>query len=274
METKDVLEYLGIEAEDLDSFKEKFNSQYFTEEQVFKDPQKLGKFTSKTLSGVEHNAFKIAEGFGVQLNKDELKGKKTEEIFNAILETKETQHQNMIKELQEKATKGADEKYQTLQSDYEKMVGKVKDFEDMNKSLAQKVEATEKEWSSRVRDFKKSYLEKDLFGSIKYDPNIDPYKKKGFEAEVREKYKFDFDENDQPYVTDAEGKRIENPAKHGTFKTPQEVLDEVAKEAGVVAVAPQGGRPVGRVVQEAPKPSNGVPEQRPTGRRLNPRAMV
>lgn len=275
MEIKDVNEWLGIESEDLEDFKTKFKEKYFTEEEVLADKAKLGKFTSKTLSGVEANAFKIAKGYGVEVNKDEFKGKKTEEIINALFEAKEGQHQTFVEKMKADSKQGADEKFTKLNEEYEKALSKVSDLETLNQSTASKFDEAEKEWGNKIKTFKKDYFEKDLYSTFNYAPDLDPLKKKGWQSEMREKYRFDFDETDTAYVTDSEGKRIENPAKHGTFKSPLEVLKEEGEKAGVISVNPQAGKP-------APKPhvAQGTQQVTQLGsppevsrRRVNPRAM-
>jgi hypothetical protein len=277
MESKELLDYLGIEAEDLEGFKSKFSEKYFTEDQVFQDSSKLSKFTGRTIGKIQDTTLKMAKGFGVDVTKEDIKDKPLEEVFNHILEAKEDQHTNLMNDMKSQVAKGADDKYKSLQEEYEKALGKVKDYEGMNKELSGKIESTEKEWSGKLKTFKRNHLEKELFGGIDYAPEVDKYKRKGFESEIREKLRFDYDENDEPYVTDTEGNRIPDPKKHGTFKSPKQVLDEMAKEAGFTNVNPQGGKPVRREPQNPipQTPQAGVPQpQEKPRRRINPRAMV
>jgi len=274
MELKDVTSWLGIEAENLDEFKTKFKSEYFTEKEVFEDSSKLSRFTGKTLGSVTDNALKIAKGFGIDIPKDTVKDKKVEDIFNLILEKKEDMQQEHLSQAKELASKGADEKFQELQSQYEKAQSKIKDLEGLNKSTVEKYENELKGWSGKVREVKTNYAKTQLIDKLKFAPDLDPYKKKGFLAEFDEKYGIDLDDQDNLFVFDRKtGSRIEDPKKHGSFRDANDILQEEAVKAGVMSVNPQAGKPTN--TPPAPPVANQnnapafTPQQKPT-RKIHP----
>lgn len=281
MELKDIIGYLGIDGEidgkeiTLDQFKEKFKENYFTEEQVFQDKSILNKFTSKTLNSVEDNIMKVAKGYGVEFNKEDFKGKKTEEILDSLFKSHSGTHQEEVDKLKLDASKKGDDKYKSLNEDFTKAKAKITDLETLNKSTAEKLTLAEKTHSSDIMDFKKGYLKKEIFSDLKYTPDLDPMTKKGFISTMNEKYKLDFDEKGDSFITDFEGKRIENPEKHGTFLTPKEVYEKEGKEAKVISINPKAGEPVqGQAPpnEQAPPPANTPPLL--SKRRLNPKAYV
>lgn len=269
MELKEVTDYLGIEVETLDEFKEKFNSQYFTESQVFADKKKLALFTGKTLGSVTENAIKIAKGFGVELKKEDIKDKNIEDVINMSFEGMTGIHNEMLDKLKLDAGKKGDDKYNALKEDFDKATLKITDLETLNNSTATKLTEAEKNHVNAIVDFKKGFFKKDIFNNLPYSPDVDPLKKTGFITTMNEKYKFDFDEKGEPFITNMEGNRIENPKQHGTFKSPVDVLKEEGETLGVIAKNAQAGAPAG-----APATTARVqPSTAPT-RRLNPKAFV
>jgi len=281
MELKDITSWLDIEAESLEDFQNKFKEKYFTESEVFADPSKLSKFTGKTLGSVTDNAVKIAKSFGVEVPKESIKDKKIEDIFNLILEQKEDQHQKLVEETKGMVSKGADEKFQELQSQLEKAQSKAKDLENLNKSTVNKYEEELKGWSGKVRQVKTDYAKTQLFEKVKYAPDLDPYKKKGFIASFDEKYGIDLDDSDNLFIFDkATGSRMEDPKKHGSFREPLDILQEEAVKAGVMSVNPQAGKPTNTPPAPRNMPPNYTPQGVPPaptpiqGRKINPNAVV
>jgi len=60
MEGKELLDFLGIEATNIDEFKAQFGTKYYTEKQIHDDKALLGKFTGKTMTKIKQNILKDA----------------------------------------------------------------------------------------------------------------------------------------------------------------------------------------------------------------------
>lgn len=272
MEINDFTNYLGIEAEDMDTFKAKFKEKYFTVEEVHADRNRLNQVIGKTMGSMEDATLKLAKAHGVEIKKEDIKGKKIEEVFETVLSTREQTFKAQIDAEKQKALEGTDEKFKALNDSYEQSVMKNKDLEKLLDSTSKRFEKAEKEWNGKIKSVKKDSYVQNLISGVEYSPDLDPYKKKGFVSELKEKFVFDFDENDDPFVTDTNGNRIEDASKHGAFKTPKQVLDEFAKEAGVTSK----NKDAGRVVKPV-QPANGQvpnPQPAPVTRRIHPSAQV
>jgi hypothetical protein len=269
MEIKDVTSWLGIEADNIESFKEAFAKKYFTEDQVFKDKDILSKFTGKTLGKITNEVSKIAKAHGIEFEKSEIEGKPLEDIANHFFNKQADTFNAKIKELESSAGAGNDERLKEWQSKYEKLEGKWRDTESALKKTAEDYEGYKKTAGEQIKGVKLDYVKEQLWGSASFAPGTDALKIKGFKTEFNEKYKIDLDETGAPYIASIDGKRIQNPNKHSEFLAPQEVLSIEMEKAGLNIKNQQAGRPVFQA--QAPV----VTQQQPQGvppRKLSPRA--
>jgi len=85
----------------------------------------------------------------------------------------------------------------------------------------------------------------DLFKSLAFKKDITPLEQAGFTSVFENKYELQLDDKDEIFITDKTGNRIANPATHGAFKSPQDVLKEEAVANKVFALNPDGGTPKG-----------------------------
>jgi hypothetical protein len=80
--------------------------------------------------------------------------------------------------------------------------------------------------------------------STKLKSDMSVVERKGFEADIKE-FIIDFDEKENVFVKDKEGKRIPNPNKAGSFLSLEEALEAKANELGLIKKNNgQGGTPV------------------------------
>lgn len=271
MEIKDVANYLGIEADNIDAFKEQFSKKYFTEEQVFKDKDLHSKFTGKTLGNITRQISNIAKAQGLEFAKDEIEGKPVEEIVNFFFNKQADLFNDKYKDLEATSKGGNDEKIQEWQRKYEKLEGKYRDTENLLKSTSEQFEQFKGTASEQIKGVKLDYVKEQLWGSASFAPGTDALKVKGFKADFNEKYRIDLDENGSPFISDIAGKRIPNPNKHSEFLAPQDVLNLEMEKAGLKIKNPQAGQPVFRTNE--PVQVRQQPEGQPL-RKINPRAAV
>jgi hypothetical protein len=110
--------------------------------------------------------------------------------------------------------------------------------------------------------------------SIQYREGISSYEKKGFEAEIRSKYKPEFNEDGTYKVLGPDGSIVMNKTKAQTFATLDELAKQHAEEAKLIGGAPQAGTPVRKTVSTTTStPAQPGTPQTPAVRRTGPPVM-
>lgn len=281
MELKDVTSWLGIEAADQEKFKEEFSKKYHTIEGIVKDPELLKKVTGNTLGNIHTAINRIGKAHGVEFTKSEINDKPVEEIVDLFLKKKDEFYQSKLSEVEKLASSGTDEKIKEYASKYEKLEGKLKDTDSLLKKTAEEYEGYKKQAADQIKGVKLNYAKSQVWTGASFAPGTDPLKIKGFKADFSEKYQIDLDENDQVFIADLQGKRIQNPAKHSEWLSPGEVLNMEIEKAGIGIKNPKAGQPAFGGQQPATMtPGQFMPQtqppatqgQQPGGRKLSPRA--
>lgn len=272
MDIKELTSWLGIEATSLDEFKKSFEQKYKTSEQFFKSDEL--KDRDGKLFGTQRTALnRIGKAYGIEITKDEIDGKPAEDITEMFLKKTVDLYEGKLTDLKKVADSGTDEKVKEIQSRYEKLEGKYKDTETQWKNTVSEFDEFKKVADQKVKGIKLDYVKSNVWGQVKFDPSVDPLKKKGFESIINETYIIDLDENDNPYIKTKDGKQIPSPDKHGTFKTIEEVLNMEADKAGLLSKNPNAGRPAFQVQMGGGQPQRPAPEPVP-GRKIAARAKV
>ena len=110
--------------------------------------------------------------------------------------------------------------------------------------------------------------------SIPYREGISTYERKGFEAEIRSKYKPEFNEDGTYKVLGPDGSIVMNKHKAQTFATLDELAKAHAEEAKLIGGAPQAGTPVRKTVSTtSTTPAQPNAPQTPAVRRTGPPVM-
>jgi hypothetical protein len=110
--------------------------------------------------------------------------------------------------------------------------------------------------------------------AIQFREDVNPYARKGFEAEIRSKYKVEFGDDGQAKVIGPDGNIVMNKTKAQTFATLDEIAKQHAEEAKMIGGAPQGGTPVRRTVSTTSMtPAQPAAPQTPAVRRTGPPVM-
>jgi hypothetical protein len=110
--------------------------------------------------------------------------------------------------------------------------------------------------------------------SIQYREGVSAYEKKGFEAEIRSKYKPEFNEDGTYKVLGPDGSIVMNKTKAQTFATLDELAKQHAEEAKLIGGAPQAGTPVRKTVSTTTTtPAQPGTPQTPAVRRTGPPVM-
>jgi hypothetical protein len=236
--TEELLSTLGIDGVDsIDKFKESFSKNFISKQVALDDDEikskHIGKFT-----GIISNSIKNEFG----LEKKDIEGKKVEEIISMA----SALHKNKIAELEGQISKTKDEVVAEWQTKAEKYKKDATDFKTQAEQLQKAFEETRNGFESEKKGWhinqKYGDVYKEAISAFSEEVKTDNLKIEGFNSLIAKKYKFELDENNELSVFDAEGKRIQNPNKLGSFMSPKEVLLKEATENKMVKLNDGGGQ--------------------------------
>lgn len=280
-EALDALKFLGIDnTEDMniDKFKEAVRGKYYTQDEIFSRYAVENKdtFYGKVFGSAKTGIKKQFEDLGVEFEDGEIKGLMIEDIVK-LGNTKILSRVDQIKaDIEKQAGLTIDQRIAEKETELGKYKSKLTDFEKLVKTKATEFEAKENEYKAQIKNGLLGYKKQSVVESLKYLPDLDPYKKKGFLAEMDEKFAVDLDETGVPIPLDRKtGSRIPSDKTHGTFLSLDELYAIEAAKAGVISVTPQGGKTA--PAKQTPAPTKAyIPGQTPqpvTGKRLSTRAI-
>ena len=243
---KEALEYLGYKAEDfktVDEFKAKFDSTFIKQSNITEDSEPVKKILGKTFGTLENEIKKVAKGFELDVDFEELKDKKVTEKLKYTFEKYNEKKTEYIKELEEKAALGNDDKVKEWEKKYEKINQKYKDVEGLLNSTKSEYEQAQTKWQSDIKNTKLNVLTKDAFSKVKLKPDVSEFEKKGYFSTIAEKYQFDLDETENLIVKNKAGERLKSAKVTGAFKTIDEILEEEAVAGKLYHLNTDGGKP-------------------------------
>ena len=271
MDGKELLDFLGIEATNLDEFKDGFSKKYYTEKQIHDNKDLLGKFTGKTLKKIKQAILNKAREKEIPFTQADFDAVDViEDVFDALASKQAETFTSKLSELQSQVGKGDEEKIKSYTEKISAYERSLQDEKDAKKTIAGDFEKFRQETEGKIKSTRIEYLKKDVLGAIPYDSiqMKDPLKAKGWESHVAENFKFDFDEHDNPVILDKSGSKIKNPKKADEWLSPKEVLTAEADKLGLIPKNPQGGQPAFRPPVLPPsgspqiiQPGNGAPAQ-------------
>lgn len=243
---KEALEYLGYKPEDfktVEEFKAKFDSTFIKQSNITEDSEPVKKILGKTFGTLENEIKKVAKGFELDVDFEELKDKKVTEKLKYTFEKYNEKKNEYIKDLEAKASQGNDDKVKEWEKKYEKINQKYKDVEGLLNSTKSEYEQAQQKWQNEVKSVKLNVLTKDAFGKVKLKPDISEFEKKGYFSTIAEKYQFDLDESENLVVKNKQGERLKSAKVTGAFKTIDEILEEEAIAGKLYQLNSDGGKP-------------------------------
>lgn len=274
MEGKEILDFLGVEATNLDEFKAQFASKYYTEKQIHDDKSLLGKFTGKTLSKIKATVLKDARESEIPFTNNEFDEADIETVIKTLKTRQAELYENKLTEVQSQVGKSGEEAIKPYIEKISKYEQALNDEKKAKQEIAGQFDQFRQEADGKIRSTRVQYFKKDLTSDIEgnFDPTAkkDELKMKGWRSHLDENFRFDFDEQDNPIILDKTGSKIKNPKKADEWLSPKEVLSAEADKLGLIPKNPQGGQPAFR--QAAPV-QTGTPPIAPTpgkGNRLAP----
>ena len=179
-----------------------------------------------------------------------------------------------VTELQAKVGQGKDEAVKAWESKYGQLEKKYNDTHTLHENTVQEFTTFKEQAQTQIKGIKLTTLKDQAFGKLKFKSNITEVEKAGFHAIVESKYKLDFDDKGELYIGDKEGNRIKSASVTGAHKTIDEVLQDEAVKANVLAIAPKPGTPPAfqPPAPGTPHPGTFQPQQKTLP--LNRRAIV
>ena len=249
VEAKEVLEFLGYkheEIKDLTELKTKFDSEFVRASTITEESEPVKKILGKVFGTLENDVKKVAKKFELDIDfdsEDFKANKKITDKLNFVIGKYDEKNKTIIQDLTAKAGQGNDEKVKEIQSKYEKVSQKAKDFETLLNSTKTEFDSFKSKTAEEIKNKTLSVHKKEVYSKAKFLPEANEFTKKGFLNSFEESYILDLDENESPIILDKAGKRIASTKTAGTFKTPQEVLEEELIKAKLYPLNKDGGKP-------------------------------
>lgn len=253
--------FTGLKFDTYDEFEQGFNSKFYTLDQIHKDDDIKAKAFGRTLGTITTGIKQQFDSMGIEITGEDLK-QPIEKVVKLGLDKLSETHKIETSELQNKIGLTTEEKLKEFQEKEEKYKNEIKDYKNLLKEKATEFETLTNNNKQELKKFKLTSVYKDVQGAIKWNPDKDEYSKVGFLTKMKEKYVIDLDENEEPFIVDAETKsRIKAEGSHSTFMTPAEVYQMESVKGGMAAVNNKAGqKPVHqKVVTPNPPPQNNQP---------------
>jgi hypothetical protein len=220
IETKEVLAFIGIEADSIDTLKEQFNTKYLPKEEHVKT---LGELNGKLTASIK----KAGKEVGIELDATDIKDKSLTEIIPLFGE----RVKGKFTELEGHKSSTAEEIEAKYKGDLSTYQQKVNDLKQLNETLKSQFEGFKTEVETEKKTFKVDSYFDGAFGKLNFAESAGDFAKIGFKATVSQKYRFDLNDEGAPVVRDKEGNIVQSKAKAGTAATFDEVLANELKEA-------------------------------------------
>ena len=250
LKPESIISYLGFTPEEIkteEDFKTNFEKKFGIKDQLLKDPSFTSKVYGERIGVIESKVKTQAKRMGVDFTKEELHDKKFEDIvelsFNKIAELNKYAMEKL-----EKESKGTvDEQVKTWKEKYTQVETKAKEYEKMKNDITQEFEGYKKETANKAKQQEINNFKKLVMGKMDFKQDITPVERRGFETLTAEKYDFDLDENNTPYIKDKKtGQRIPSKKVIGQFMTAEEILQEELNANKLARINKDGGKPIFR----------------------------
>ena len=262
--TKEILDYIGVEADDINDFKGKFDSGFLTRENAANDDDIRSKMTGRVTGSITTHLKRTAkDSFGIEVSKDEIEGKKVEDIIDLVTGKVKETYDNQISELNEKVSKSpkVEEVAKEWEDKYNKVVAEKSNFESLLNQTKKEFETKETEWLTNQKQSTIGAQKDNLLSSLAFSKQVDELKKIGFDTYMNKTYALDLSDSGSLQIK-KDGNLIPNPSKHGEFMSPKDVFEMEAKEKGLLA-APNTDKNSTFVHKPAAVNNDGLPNKRP-----------
>lgn len=243
------IEFLGVDAENLDEFKAKFADSFVNKSRIeqFVRDEPEGKIMKALTGGivgkVGDKLEALAKEFEIDTKGEEFKDvvhiqDRIAKVGELITHKKKAEIESLKSQISGdagKATKEWEDKYAKLEKKYTETTGLLdttkKEFDGFKEQIVvkEKKDKINKYWEESV-------------SKIKFSNTVKPLEKKGLYTEFNDKYGMDIDEKGEPFVFSRDdNKRIPSTINAASFATAQELLEKEAKEQKLLDMTPSNG---------------------------------
>jgi hypothetical protein len=237
MELKDILSYQGIELKDdatIDDYKAAFDGVFVRLDQAAEHPDvkksNVGEATRKYATELK----RTAKEHGIELSKEDT-DLPVDELARLVLSKSVESSTSVIEGLKAKAGKPS-EALEKMTTDFETLKSKLADEERVKGELATKLTESEKKFGTFEKTYKLDDNKKTLMSKLVFSDTANDLVKDGFISRMEKDYKTDLDENGAFFITNSEGARINDPAKHGSYLSPEAVYASKMEEYKIAKV--------------------------------------
>lgn len=251
---------------------------WIQEEQIFKDDKIGERIFGRAFGTSTTNVAKTFRKMGIEITGAELKNP-IEKVVETGLQKLNDQWEAKKVEIEGNSKLTIDERVKAAEEAKSALSKKVLELEDLVKTKAHEFETQLSEKEKEVKTISLKTRKSEAERKLKFLPELDPYKKKGWLAEMDEKYRIETDTDGTHYpVNAADGSRIRSTQHAGTYLGIDELYEMEAAKAGIITIAPNGGKPAPvkttttqtpQTVQTAPRSTSPI-----AGRVVAPAAIV
>lgn len=256
MESKELLEYLGIDAEkatDLETFKTQFAPKFVHVQDIEGREDLVNPIIGKKIGALETSYMRQLKELGIEITPEEKKDKRLSDLYDLGKQ----KLADKIKELSEDKGGNNDEAINKLKIEIEGYKTKYSEAEEARKAAVQKAEEVETIYASKAQQAQLQAEVDKAYSKVPLITNISEAARVGFNAIVNSKYKYIFADDGSLQITDSDGKRIPNPAKAGDYLNPVAVLEIEAERQGLLQKSDptkiKTGEPYKRKQDDEPK---------------------
>lgn len=250
---KEDLKLLGI-PEDTpdDKFLETFNGTYIKREDVLKDETLTGKIVGKRMGSLQTLILKYAEkDHSFALGEDK-KPKPIEELIPLIFE----EQKNKIKEIEIKSNLTAEDRVKQAEEKVKSIETERNNYKTKLGEITGEYEKIKTESAQNLDNVLLKYKLTEHKSKIPLIPDITDLQRKGYESELNDNYRFEFDETKEKIIPKDKSGNLINSKKSGGFADVDEVLTMVADAGGILKK--NNAQPINnRIDQNNPAPQNG-----------------
>lgn len=251
MDGKELLDFLGIEATNIDEFKAGFSKKYYTEKQIHEDKELLGKFTGKTIKRIKQNIISKARERDIPFTQSDFDNVELiEDVFDQLATKQAETFGGKITELQGQIGKTGEEAIKPYKDKIDQYERSLTDEKKAKKDIADEYEKFKGDMDGKVKTIENKYYKNDLLGKVNKQLDQvklkDPLVKVGWESTIDSNVKFDKDEHGEFQAFDLNGQKFKDPKKADRWLSPEEVVMKFADPAGLIPKNPQGGQPAFR----------------------------
>lgn len=225
METKELLAYLGVEADSIDKFKEQFQDKFIVKSEA-PDEDAIKSATVGRFTG----SFKTLAKKHFGLDTEEMKkAEKWEDLFEMGVQKQNAK----IEELKLSSTQTNDSAIKDLTEKLERANQTAKEYKDANDLIKNTLTEKETEWNGKLKGTKAQFEKKNALFLMKdkISDSLTKGDKLLLETEING-LQIDFGDNDEVIVKDKEGKRLPNPKQVGTFLGLSDAIELIAEKEG------------------------------------------